>query len=80
MDTIETDTVVSQLNDIGHSVTSDSLLNMLNGHEMVQTATKHKIDLAASSTPSASGGEDAQERNREVVRQLAKKQIERGIE
>ena len=72
---IGTDIMVRELNDLGHSVTSESLINMLRNSKYVSSVTSDSIELG--NAPSSKSKYD--DSSREAVKRLANKATDRRM-
>lgn len=73
--TIGTDLLVKELEGLGHSLTVESLVDLLANNKYVSRATVDSIDLVGS--PTASGQDPAKDRER--VHNMAVKAAKRGL-
>lgn len=75
MYTIGTDLLVKELEGLGHSLTVESLIDMLANNKYVERATIDSVDLVGSPTAKGQGVKD----DRQKVRDLAVKAAKRGL-
>lgn len=73
--TIGTDLLVRELEGLGHSLTVESLVDLLANNKYVSRATVDSVDLVGSPTAS---GQDT-DKDREKVHNLAVKAAKRGL-
>jgi len=76
---IDTNKIVSQLNSMGYSVSPASLIDILQGNPLIQTATVDNIKFKHTDMYAVSGDDESKEQNREKVKSLAKKAATKGI-
>ena len=75
INTIGTDLLVRELEGLGHSLTVESLVDLLANNKYVSRATVDSVDLVGSPTAS---GQDT-DKDREKVHNLAVKAAKRGL-
>ena len=76
---IPTSKIVAQLNQMGYSVTEPSLIDLLQGNPLVQTATYDNINFKHTEKYAVSGDGESKQKNQEKVKSLAKKAATKGI-
>lgn len=73
--TIGTDILVKELNDMGHNVTPESLVDIMANSKYINKVTVDAIDLVGAPTAQGQNADDA----RETVKRLAKKASQKRI-
>jgi hypothetical protein len=73
INTIGTDIMVRELNDLGHSMTAESLIDILSNSKYVNNASLNSIDLEFA--PTSNNDDDS----RDTVKKLATKATSRRI-
>lgn len=72
--TIDTNILVNELNDMGHTVTPESLVDIIRKSKYISKVTVDSIDLVGA--PAEQGQAN---HNRDVVKKLAKKATQRNL-
>ena len=72
--TIDTNILVNELNDMGHTVTPESLVDIIRKSKYISKVTADSIDLVGA--PAEQGQAN---HNRDVVKKLAKKATQRNL-
>jgi carbamoylphosphate synthase small subunit len=74
---IDTDILVRELNDMGHSVTPEAVVDLLTNSKYTSKASVDEIVVAGA--PSAKAADADAEKNRKAVKNLAKKATTKRI-
>ena len=76
---IETSKIVAQLNQMGYSISEPSLVDLLQGNPLIQSASYDTIQFKHTEKYAVSGDGESKEQNQEKVKSLAKKAATKGI-
>ena len=76
--TIDTDVLVREMESLGHAVTPEAMIDILNRNKYVSSANTDTITVKGGDV-STGGGSNDKEKNKKTVRKLATKAARKGL-